>query len=88
MIYIAIVKPEDWFQKLSVVPEIRITNFQMNPQEQVRRQYAVSYGGCCSCFPTFSRKLRFDRLISFENKVRQTSLQNDFARYSFGALDD
>ena len=74
VIYIAIVKPHDCFQCLSIVPEMRITNFQMNHDERIRRDFEVRYGGCCSCFPTIYRRLRFARLISFENKVRMTSI--------------
>ena len=61
---------------------MRITNFQLDHQGHIRRDYAVRYGGCCSCFPTCGRRLRFKSLISFENKVRQSSLPKAFARDS------
>ena len=75
IVYVAMVKPHDCFECLSVMPEMRITDFQLTAAEQVRRAYLVKHGGCCAqCFPTFSRKLRFRKLLSFERKVRNTSL--------------
>ena len=76
MIYIAMVEPHDCFDCLSVMPEMRITDFQLTAAETLRREYHVKHGGICSCFPTFSRKLRFQRLISFERKMKVTAIQD------------
>jgi len=85
MIYIALVKPHDCFTCLSIVPEMRITNFQLDRQEKLRREYLRRYGGCCQLYPTCGRRLKFNRLVSFERKVRRTSIAGHEPDNFFGS---
>ena len=69
IIYIALVSPHDCFECLSLVPEMRISNFQLNKGEVLRRKYHTRHGGLCSCFPTFSKKLKSSEAVErFERK--------------------
>ena len=73
-VYIALVKPHDCFKCLSMDEELRITDFQLDPDERVRRAYEVKYGGFFQCWPTCGKRLRFRKLESFERRVRATSI--------------
>ena len=48
----------------------------------------IKYGGCCNCYPTCGRKLRFRKLISFENKARQKGLVDDDAHFGSFLVDN
>ena len=76
IVYVTLVQPHDCFECLSVQPELRITDFQLNPEEHLRRAYFLKYGGLCNCFPTCGRRMRFRKMESFERKVRKSSLRS------------
>ena len=67
--------PHDCFKCLSVCPEMRITDFQLTVDEELRREFQLRYGGAFACFPTFGKQKQSQQQVKkFARLLRTTSM--------------